>query len=902
LILTLTLAFGVRLQAQPTILQQPLSLLDQLLGSTVSVCVQAQSSATTNLQYQWLRNGVRIPGATNACLPLNGLQAIDCGAFSVLVDDGVGVAVSEPADVTVSGLNLLQGIDQLIDALDLGTNGVIRSYNIDAVKQPGTPELVPGDPGGSEVWFQWTVPLLQASGIVTFSTLGSDFDTAMGVYTGSEPGNLISVPSAINDDDDAGYLNSQVTFYAVKGTTYLIGVDGFYGEQGNIVLGWHLYPNSPKLPNATNTLRAITATDGATVTLSSPWPGNNCDWLLNGAVFATNTNVLIITNLGQDTVGSYVGRFTTKDGIAISAEPTEVQINTTQDGGASTNSIAWAKFLTSANSPFIQSTGPGQNRVMKLSGGGDSGGFSSAQTFNTTGNPDQPGEPTVCGQNGGHPGWYSYVTPASGSLVINTAGSTFNTVLGVFTGPGDSFTTLTNIGCGYTTNYHVNGQPSVYLPTVPAGQTNYIVVQGQNGASGVVRLNINLGVPISILSAPQDQSAGPGTNVNLAVSTSGSGPMSYAWLFNGNYLPGATDRTLTINNMQPFNAGTYSVTVSNAVSVVTTQAVVSYGLPITISAPPQSQSAGQGTNVSLGVSLNGSGPISYTWQFDGTNLDDETNATLTITNMQASDAGTYTVVASNCISMATAQAVVSYGIPISISVPPLSQFAGPGTNVNLGVSLAGSGPISYTWQFDGANLGGETNATLTIPNMQASNAGTYTVVASNCVSVASAQAMVSYAVAPTIISQPLSQTVASNSTATLTVSATGSPAPTYQWFLNGAPTGANNNTLSIQGFQSTNQGRYTVIVSNALGAVTSTPALLLLNGPARISSCRLCNEGFSLQIAGPAGANYIIECSSDLVNWTPLCTNSAPNGILEFTDTNAANLTNCFYQVITNSP
>jgi hypothetical protein len=182
--------------------------------------------------------------------------------------------------------------------------------------------------------------------------------------------------------------------------------------------------------------------------------------------------------------------------------------------------------------------------------------------------------------------------------------------------------------------------------------------------------------------------------------------------------------------------------------------------------------------------------------------------------MQASDAGTYTVVVSNLVSVVTAQAVVSFDNPVFISSPPQSQIAGSGTNVTLVVNASGGTPITYAWQFDGAFLDGATNSTLTITNMQASDAGTYTVMVSNLVSVVTAQAVVSFAAAPAITTQPLSQTVAANAAATLSVGATGSPAPAYQWFLNGAPAGVNSSSLSIQVFQSSNQGTYTVVVSN----------------------------------------------------------------------------------------
>ena len=817
--LWLWLALCVQVKAQLSILQGPLNALDVLLGGTVSLSVITTNAASTNLQFQWLRNGVRIPGATNDSLAIDDIQAVDCGAFSVLVSDGVGVAVSEPADVTVSGINILQGIDLLIDALDLiNTNGVIRSYNTNAVKQPGTPEIIPGDPGGSEIWFQWTVPLLQSSGNVTFSTLGSDFDTTMGVYIGSAPSNLVQVPTAINDDDSAGYLASQVSFYAVKGTTYLIAVDGFFGAQGNVVLNWTLNPGSTTLPNAVPTPQTVTASNGATVTLNSPWPQHNCDWLLNGQVVVTNTNALTITNLGDATVGSYAGRLTTSSGLVMLAEPTEVQINTLQDGSTSSNSAAWVKFLNSAGSPFIPSVSS-QALVRKLDGGGDTGGYCCAQTFSTVDNPDEPGEPVICEQNSGHPGWYTYVTPSSGSLLIHTEGSTFNTVLGAFIGPGDSFSTLTNVGCGETTNYQLTGQPSIYIPNVPAGQTNYIVVEGENGAMGTVHLNIFLGNPVSI------------------------------------------------------------------------------------SSPPQNQGAVLGSNVTLTVSAGGATPLSYFWQFDGTNIAGATNSTLSISNLQSSALGPYTVVVSNLVSEESAQAIVSLVYMPDITNQPASQSVTVGSSITFTCAATGYAPFSYQWQFGSVIFPAPTDSCLTLTNVQLTDAGSYICVVSNAAgTVISSAAVMTIEAPPVITAQPVSQTVTSNTTATLCVSAVGTPAPAYQWFVNGAAIGPNSSTLSITNFQTANQGTYTVLLSNVLGAVTSAPALLLLDGPVRIVSYGASNGAFSLQIAGVAGGACTIEASSDLINWIPLFTTNAPNGLLDFTDTNAGALTLRFYRAASTSP
>ncbi|MCX6927263.1 MAG: immunoglobulin domain-containing protein, partial [Verrucomicrobia bacterium] len=74
----------------------------------------------------------------------------------------------------------------------------------------------------------------------------------------------------------------------------------------------------------------------------------------------------------------------------------------------------------------------------------------------------------------------------------------------------------------------------------------------------------------SILSAPQSQTARIGDNVAFAVVASGVPPLSYQWQRNGNDLPGATNATLLITNVQSAHAGDYVVVVANSSGSVTT--------------------------------------------------------------------------------------------------------------------------------------------------------------------------------------------------------------------------------------------------------------------------------------------------------------------------------------------
>jgi hypothetical protein len=81
--------------------------------------------------------------------------------------------------------------------------------------------------------------------------------------------------------------------------------------------------------------------------------------------------------------------------------------------------------------------------------------------------------------------------------------------------------------------------------------------------------------------------------------------------------------------------------------------------------------------------------------------------------------------------------------------------------------------------------------------------------------------------APQIVAQPQSQTVTVNSKATFTVTAVGTPVLAYQWYFNGAQlNAANGASYTIQNAAQTDQGNYSVRVSNALGSATSQAATL----------------------------------------------------------------------------
>jgi len=91
---------------------------------------------------------------------------------------------------------------------------------------------------------------------------------------------------------------------------------------------------------------------------------------------------------------------------------------------------------------------------------------------------------------------------------------------------------------------------------------------GNMATSAPVAITINPAAP-AITTQPQSQSVTAGANVTFSVSVTGSAPFTYQWRKNGTNIFGATSPTLGLNNVQPLQAGSYSVVVTNAAGTVT---------------------------------------------------------------------------------------------------------------------------------------------------------------------------------------------------------------------------------------------------------------------------------------------------------------------------------------------
>src|ERR1035438_5971732 len=317
--------------------------------------------------------------------------------------------------------------------------------------------------------------------------------------------------------------------------------------------------------------------------------------------------------------------------------------------------------------------------------------------------------------------------------------------------------------------------------------------------------------------------------------------------------------------------------------------------------------ATQGLSASVSVTVSGAAPLSYQWQLSGTSLTDATNAALVLTNLQPTDAGSYSVVVTNAWGAVTSTvATLTVLVPAGIATQPQNQAMVAGQSATFSVSASGTAPFGYQWALSDTLLFGGSNGTMTIPNVQASNAGSYMVVVTNAAgSVTSAVATLTVYVLAGIATQPSSQTATLGQNATFSVVATGTAPLSYQWqatntasggFTNltngGQISGANTNVLNISNVTTNNAPFWQVIITNDYGAVTSSPAILIVPPPVLLVDIQFLGTSSTTWPSGggsPQTGAAILGASGDTWNQEDLTYYVYPG---TSTDIYASNLVN----------
>jgi plastocyanin len=466
------------------------------------------------------------------------------------------------------------------------------------------------------------------------------------------------------------------------------------------------------------------------------------------------------------------------------------------------------------------------------------------------------------------------VTSDSATLTVNAAGNgpvitSQPTSQTVSSGANVTFTVTATGTAPLSFQWQKNGaaipgatSASLTLNAVTTSDAGSYTVVVSNGVGSVtsstatLTVNTAASAPV-ITSQPVSQTVSNGVNVTFTVTATGTAPLSFQWQKNAAAVPGATSASLTLSAVTAGDAGTYAVVVSNAAGSVTsaqaTLTVNTGGNAPVITGQPVSQTVSNGANVTFTVTATGTAPLSFQWQKNGAAIPGATSSSLTLNAVTAIDAGSYTVVVSNAGGPVTS-AAATLTINTAVNAPvitsqPVSQTVSNGANVTFTVTATSTAPLSFQWQKNGVAIHDATSASLTLNAVMASAAGNYTVVVSNSAgSVTSAAATLTVNAAgnaPVITSQPTNQTVPAGANVTFTVAATGAAPLRFQWEKNGASIpGATTTSLHLVNVQTNQAGTYSVLVSNLMGTVTSSDAVLSVTQGASNSSVQGSFSGF----------------------------------------------------------
>ncbi len=443
--------------------------------------------------------------------------------------------------------------------------------------------------------------------------------------------------------------------------------------------------------------------------------------------------------------------------------------------------------------------------------------------------------------------------------------------------------------------------------------------------------------PPAITSQPVSQTNNIGANVTFAVSATGTAPLAYQWRLFGTNLGGAMLSSFSLTNLQPANAGDYTVVITNSAGSVTSSiAKLTVLTGPAISSPPQSLTVNIGDNCTFNVGATGGLPLSYQWRFNLANLAGATNTSFTRTNAQLADAGNYTVVVTNS------------GGSITSSVAVLT------------VNSATSGNIIAQWNFNSPSPDASTSTGSTAPSLGTGTASLVTALTATFAGGSAADPAstgtdnsgwntTGYPVATngnktagvrfdvsTVGKQNLSvrwdQRVSNTGSkySRLQYTANGSTfqdfptavgvvtAITFEAHTNNLSTlpGVNNNPLF--GFRIVNEFEFTATGAgtNAYLAALSTSAyagsgttrfdmvtvlgdaITVSNAPAAapiLTNAVIAGGQFQFLLTGTAGSNYVVQATTNLgaTGWISVRTNTAP---FTFVETNGISFPQRFYR------
>jgi hypothetical protein len=856
----------------PTITTQPANVT-VTAGQPATFSVNATGTAPLN--YQWMEGGSNISGATSVTYTVSSTTVGMSGeAFSVSVSNAYGTEVSAAATLTVNPAATAptittQPVNQTVTA---GQNATFT------VAASGTAPLT----------YQW-----QMNG-----------------------GNIANTNSA-------SYTVTSTTT-AQSGTRFDVIVSNSEGSvtSSTVTLTVNAAATAPAITTQPAS-QSVTAGQNATFTVAASGTAPlTYQWQLNGSNIA-NTNAASYT-----VSNTAVGESGEKFDVIVSNAAGSVTSNM-----ATLTVTAAAVAPTITTQPASQTVTAGQNATFSVAASGTAP-LSYQWQLNGTNIPNAISSSyavtnTTTAESGEK--FDVVVSNTAGSVTSNMATLTVNPApvapsittqplnQSVVAGQNATFTVVASGTAPLTYQWQMNGNniansnaASYTVTNTTVGESgekfDVIVSNGQGSiTSNMVTLTVTAAVVApTITTQPASQTVTASQNATFTVVAAGTAPLTYQWQMNGNNIANTNSPSYTVTNTTVGESGEkFDVIVSNTAGSITSNMAtltVNAATVPTITTQPASQSVTAGQNATFTVAAAGTAPLTYQWQANGVNIPNTNATSYTVMNTTASESGeNIDVVVSNVAGSITSNVVtLTVNSAPTITTQPANQTVTAGQNATFTVVAAGTAPLTYQWQLNGSNIANTNSASYTVSNTTVGESGEkFDVIVSNSAgSVTSNMATLTVnpaAVAPTITTQPASQTVTAGQNATFTVAASGTAPLTYQWQMNGSNI-ANSNSPSHTVTSATtaeNGDTFDVIVSNTAGSITSNVVTLTVNAavapgittqPANVTVTAGQNATFTVVATGSAPLTYQWQinggniANSNAASYTETNTTTAESG------------------------
>jgi RHS repeat-associated protein len=271
---------------------------------------------------------------------------------------------------------------------------------------------------------------------------------------------------------------------------------------------------------------------------------------------------------------------------------------------------------------------------------------------------------------------------------------------------------------------------------------NYsVVVTNSTGAvtSSVAVLTVNTNIIIT--SQPNDATVLQGGTTNFSVGITGNHAI-YQWYGNGSPLvdnarvSGSTTTNLTLSSILPTDGGPYYVVVTNLFNSVTSRsATLTVISSPDVTSPPTNTTVIQSDDVALSATVTGETLYFQWWLTNNvgtTNIFGANSESYSKLVVQTNDAGHYSLVITNQAGHTNVNADLNVLVAPWITQEPTSVITNQGSNVTFSISAFGTASLFYQWYKYGTNaIANATNSSLTLNNVQGSDAAGYSVLITN---------------------------------------------------------------------------------------------------------------------------------------------------------------------------